>query len=1087
VINGKQIERTMQKVKRLGEIYGDYVYEQADTADMAYWETMEHLYIVPEDVPWEAAQLGMKWGQPGGSVWFKGAYRVPEHLHGKKLYVIAKTDAHETMFWVNGEPRGIYNVKRNAGQLGFHSALALTGHAEAGDTYELAFEGYAGKPIVGTQPYQTYESDDTYASPYNREFEGIRIAVRREDVNAFLYDLKTLVQILAAPSTDPFRKGQVVNGLMEVFEVVVQKPEATDESIWRAGLTAAVERMKPLLAQKNGDSAPSAGIIGHSHMDTAWLWTRDEVIRKCARTYANALNLMEQYPEYLFIQSSPFHAELMRRHYPFIFEGIKERVAEGRWEPTGGSWIEPDCNLTSGESLIRQFLKGQRYTRKHFGYTADTFWLPDTFGYSAAIPQILKGVGITSFLTTKLSWNDTNRFPYDTFIWKGLDGTPVLTHFNHIHCWPDAETIIGRVYGSPDDRNDIQHKQVNDRRLISYGYGDGGGGPHDGMLEAARRLGDVEGVPKTKHTTVSAFMESLRETSRLPVYAGELYFEGHRGTLTQMAQIKRNNRKAEIALHDLELLLVLAALPEIDSVLAAANGGSPVFASSQGASPALATAQGGSPVFASLQGTIPGIAAEKAELEELLLINQFHDILPGTSIPEVHDRAIREVGGIIERAEELSRGLMSSAVQGKGAVTFWNTLSWERRGQIVMDAREDRRVPSGPSVVTQSYADLHGQEKLAVGGVTVPALGHVSVPLGSGDGARMASAFRYDGRTLQTPFAIITFDDNGYMSSFVDVPSGRELAGNGHSLNALFMGEDVPLSWDNWDIDQDIKLKLALQTDLVSREVAADGPLQFRIRSEYRIGSRSALKQDIVFYADDARVDFETVIDWKDRYQLLKAGFDVQVLSGQSRHEVQFGHVERPTHRNTVYDQAMFEVCNHKWTDLSENRFGVAMLNDCKYGVSVEESDIRLTLHKGGCHPDPRGDEGIHEVTYSFLPHQGGFQAETVIRPAYELNMPVKPTEGADREENSSLLLVDASNIIVEAVKPAEEDDAFVVRLYEAERSATAAKVTFGRKPKKAAVTNLLEEELEELKVSEEGEIRLSFRAFEIKTLKVYY
>ncbi|MCK9858653.1 glycosyl hydrolase-related protein [Paenibacillus sp. ATY16] len=1037
----------MQKVKRLGEIYGDFLYEQVDTAEMAYWETMEHLYAVPEDAPWRPAQLGMRWGQPGGSIWFKGTYRIPEHLHDKKLYIVAKTDAHETMLWVNGEPRGIYNVKRNAGQLGFHSALAMTGQAVAGETYELAFEGYAGKPIVGTQPYHSYETDDTFASPYNREFDGIHIAVRREEVNTFIYDLKTLVQIAAAPSTDPFRKGQIVNGLMDVFETVVQKPEAVEESAWRAGLAAASRRMQPLLAQTNGDSAPSAGIIGHSHMDTAWLWTRDEVIRKCARTYANALNLMEQYPEYLFIQSSPFHAELMRRHYPSIFKGIQARVTEGRWEPTGGSWIEPDCNLTSGESLVRQFLKGQRYTRKHFGYTADTFWLPDTFGYSAAIPQILKGVGITSFLTTKLSWNDMNRFPYDSFIWKGLDGTPMLTHFNHIHCWPDAETIIGRVYGAEGDQNNIQHKQVNDRRLISYGYGDGGGGPHDGMLEAARRLEDVEGVPKTSHTTVSAFMESLRQTSRLPVYAGELYFEGHRGTLTQMAQIKRNNRKAEIAIHDLELLAVLMA------------------------------AQG---------GTLD-IVAEKAELEELLLINQFHDILPGTSIPEVHDRAIREVGGIIERAEELSRELMGSAGQDGDAATFWNTLSWERSGQVVMDAREDGRVPSGPSIATQSYIDLNGREKLAVGGVTVPALGYVSVPLENGEGERAESPFRYDGRTLQTPFASVTFDDNGYMASFVDVPSGRELVGKGHPLNALLMGEDVPLAWDNWDIDQDIKLKLALQTDLVSREVAADGPLHFRLRSEYRIGSRSVLKQDIVFYADNPRVDFETVIDWKDRYQLLKVGFDVQVLSSQARHEVQFGHVERPTHRNTVYDQAMFEVCNHKWTDLSENRFGIAVLNDCKYGVSVEESDIRLTLHKGGCHPDPRGDEGIHEVTYSFLPHQGGFQAETVIRPAYELNMPVKPAGGASLENSGSLLYIDAPNIIVEAVKPAEEDDAYVIRMYEAERSAASTKIAFGWKPKKVAITNLLEEELEELAVNEAGEINLFFRAFEIVTLKVYF
>ncbi|MFF2480325.1 alpha-mannosidase [Paenibacillus sp. NPDC058071] len=1048
MVNVKQLDRTLQKVRRLVEHYRDFLYERVDTVDVAYFETMEHLYAVPAEAAWQPISSGTHWGQPGGSAWFKGQYRIPERLHGKKLYIEAKTDAHEAMLWIDGRPRGIYNVKSNSVQLGFHRALLLTERAEAGTTAELAFEGYAGKQIVGTQPYQTYASNDTYTDPNNREFEGIYIGERREDVNRFLYDLSTLVQIVSAPSTDSFRKGQIMNGLLDVFEAVVQKPEEAEETVWREGLAVAVRSMEPLLAKKNGDSAPSAGIIGHSHMDTAWLWTRDEVIRKCARTYSNALSLMEQYPEYLFVQSSPFHAELMRRHYPSVFEGIVERVAEGRWEPTGGSWIEPDCNLTSGESLVRQFLRGQRYTRKHFNYTADTFWLPDTFGYSAAIPQILKGVGITSFLTTKLSWNDTNRFPYDTFIWKGLDGTPVLTHFNHIHCWPDAETIIGRIYGSQGDMNDIQHKQVNDRRLISYGFGDGGGGPHDGMLETARRLEDVEGVPKTSHTTVSAFMQELRDTSKLPVYAGELYFEGHRGTLTQMAQIKRNNRKAEIALHDLELL---------EAVAAAAGDYN------------------------------PDIAAEKAELEELLLINQFHDILPGTSIPEVHDRAIREVGDIIVRAAELSSQLMQAASHGDDSVTLWNTLSWARSGQLVIAAREDGRVPSAPSVVTQRFTDLNGNAKLAVGGVGVPALGHTTVPLGGDTSDSTINPFRYDGSTLETPFASVSFDDNGYIRSFVDQPSGRELVGKGFPLNALLMGEDVPLAWDNWDIDPDIDLKLELQTGLVSREVVADGPLQFRVRSEYRIGRSSTLKQDIVFYSDDARVDFETIIDWKDRYQLLKVGFDVQVLGGYARHEVQFGHVERPTHRNTTYDQAMFEVCNHKWTDLSENRYGVALLNDSKYGISVSGSDMRLTLHKGGCHPDPRGDEGVHEVTYSFLPHNSGFQSETVIRPAYELNMPILATEGRQAEGSGSLLQVAAPNVIVEAVKPAEEDDAYVVRLYEAERSAVTTKLTFGKAPVRAAITNLLEEELEELAVNEAGEATLSFRAFEIVTIKVYY
>jgi|GEM_PF-2973978 len=412
-------------------------------------------------------------------------------------------------------------------------------------------------------------------------------------------------------------------------------------------------------ADNRGNHHTLLGIIGHSHMDTAWLWTRDETIRKCARTYANALALMEQYPEYTFIQSSAFHAELMRRHYPDIFESMKKRIAEGRWEPNGGVWIECDCNLVSGESLVRQFLKGQRYTRKHFGYTADAFWLPDTFGYSAAIPQIMVGAGVKYFLTTKLSWNDTNAFPYDTFRWRGLDGTEVLTHFNFIHCWPDAGSLIERVYGTAYGSNGVsvqsegQPRLVNDKRLVSYGYGDGGGGPQYEMLETARRVFDLEGAPKTAHTTVSRFMRGLEKASaKFPVHVGELYFEGHRGTLTQMHQIKRNNRKAELAIRDLEFAEVWVRR---------------------------------------YSGVWNEEATEQRErIHATLLINQFHDILPGTSIPEVHDRALLEITEVVSHANRWTKKLLGDIdeedVDGDSmSVTLWNTLAWDRQETFALE------------------------------------------------------------------------------------------------------------------------------------------------------------------------------------------------------------------------------------------------------------------------------------------------------------------------------------------------------------------------------------------------------------------
>jgi alpha-mannosidase len=1047
MIHTKHRGKTLGKLKKLDEVYTSLIFVKIGEIAVDFFETEEHRYQVPgSKEEWQTAQQGQTWGKEWSSAWFKGQYTVPEALHGQKLFIRAQTDGVETLFWVNGKPSGIFTHKHEAANRGNHHTLLLTEEAQTGASLELAFEAYAGHPCVGTQPYQLSEGNFSGTQRYERTFHSIDVMIRRDDVNDFVFDLRTLQQVASAGAVDPFRRAKIENALLELFPLLVQSPDEVPEEQWRLPLGQARATMKPLLDKRTSPSAPTTGLIGHSHMDTAWLWTRDETIRKCARTYANALRLMDQYPEYTFIQSSAFHAELMRRHYPDIFEGMKRRIAEGRWEINGGVWIECDCNLVSGESLVRQFLVGQRYTREHFDYTADIFWLPDTFGYSAAIPQIMAGSNVRYFLTTKLSWNDTNHFPYDTFYWQGLDGTKVLTHFNTIHCWPDAETLIDRVYAP---HNAIAHKQVNDSRLVSYGFGDGGGGPQYEMLEMARRAADLEGVPKSEHTTASRFMQKLEtEAVKPPLHVGELYFEGHRGTLTQMHQIKRNNRKAEFALRNLELL----------ESLAVANGESP----------------------------------NRKRLEalyELLLINQFHDILPGTSIPEVHDRAIREVGEVICKAEAATADILAKeSTRDEYAITVWNTLSWDRTDAIALEDIGQGLYPADESLASQRITDAFGSEKLLIGGATVPSIGSLLIPLSRHSSTAAETPFLYDkaANTLDTPHSFIRFDEFGYIASFVDKGAGRELCGSGHPLNAFLMGEDLPGAWDNWDIDRDVFDKLELQTGLAAREISSDGPLQFRIRSEYRIGRQSSLTQHMVFHADTAKVDFETVIDWKEQHQLLKVGFDVAVLAHLARHEVQYGHVERPTHTNTPYDQGMFEVCAHKWTDLSENRYGVALLNDCKYGISVHGSDMRLSLHKGGTHPDPRGDAGVHRVTYSFLPHAAGFSAESVIRPAYELNVPLLAVKGRGSRQGDSFLSIDAPNVIIETVKPAEDGEAYVIRLYEAERSAvTGASLTFGKAPSRLIAATMLEDELFELPFNC-NRVSLDFGAFEIKTLKIF-
>lgn len=749
---------------------------------------------------------------------------------------------------------------------------------------------------------------------------------------------------------------------------------------------------------------------------------------------------MDEYPEYKFIQSSSCHSDFLRRKYPDLFARIQQKVKEGRYEPNGGVWVECDCNITSGESMVRQFLWGQRFTRKYFDFTSNCFWLPDTFGYSAAIPQIMKGCCVDYFLTTKIDWNDTNTFPLDTFYWEGIDGTKVFTHFNRTHIWPDAEDLMTYVAGTPsNDHSCIKDKRVTDTRVISYGYGDGGGGPQFEMIEASRRCADLNGCPKSEHKLVGEAMKEIERDAVEPdTYAGELYLELHRGTLTNQHVIKRNNRKAEFALRDLEIFTVTDAV----------------------------------------KNNKTADSADIAPLYEKLLVNQFHDILPGTCIPRAHEESRAMTTALITRARDLVKELAQS--DKEDCVTVTNTLSFDRSDVIVLDY-SGKIVDGGYR--QQVYTDVRGNKKLMVGGVTVPAFSSITLKLVDGK-PEENSVFSLDDNSLETPFASVKFADNGTISSFVDKRADREICGDGYNLNTFIMAEDFPSEWDNWDVDADIEMKFEDVSKLVSREVVSNGSVALVIRSKYAISGKSTVTQDMIFFADSAEVRFDTVMDWQDNHRFLKTAFDTSVRQEFARFDVQFGNVKRPTTRNNSVEKAKFEVLNHKYTDLSETRFGVAVLNDSKYGISVNGGKLRLSLHKGGLRPDFKGDRGVHHCVYSFLPHDSGFDAESVIRPAYELNVPAAVTAGEYSAQK--LMSIDADNIFVEAVKPCEDAQrAFIVRMYEAEGTFTNAKVTFFDGAKSVKITNMLEEEQGE--VESIAPAKLQFRPFEIKTLKVTY
>lgn len=728
----KQLKRMFEKLERLEKMLEPRLFRKVASIPMKVYQTDGRYHSVPGDECFEACEDGKVFEGEGIYCWMKGSFTVPEELEGKDLFVYPKARGYEGLLWVNGKPYGNFAAKFIVHSHGNHYCDLLKQNVKAGETIEIAIEYYANHYIKGTQPFKVE------AQPFYRiQYHPADICLKDEEIFAFYFDLKIANQMVKALGEESFRRADFVRALLEVHQLISYDMDNEEPEIFREQIREADKCLKKVLSAHNSASAPYAGLIGHSHMDTAWLWHRGETEKKCARTYSNQMSLMDQYPDYTFVQSSAYHSDMIRRLYPDLFEEIKKRVAQGRYEPNGGVWIECDCNIPSGEYMVRQFVWGQRFTREHFQYTSDAFWLPDTFGYSASLPQIMRGCRIPYFLTTKIAWNDTNVFPYDTFLWKGIDGSSVLVHFNRTHVWPDPLTLSDNLLKKGE--NTIKERAVSNKRLISYGFGDGGGGPEFGMIEMANRLQDLEGMPRTDHTTVSRFMKDLEKDLVEPsTYNGELYLELHRGTLTNQHRIKRNNRKAEFALHDLEYLTVRDALGR-------------------------------------------GVEADGTSINPLMsemLVNQFHDILPGTCIPRVHDEAYQAVSHIIEesrkRCGELLEGLREAAeeeetaegkeaVAGKkltagkesGTVTLVNTLSFPRTDVVYLPFEGFYIEGTYPQ---QVVTDRDGKEWLAVAGVTIPALGSRVLTF-TAEHAPGQVPFCAEGMELETPFFTVKFQE----------------------------------------------------------------------------------------------------------------------------------------------------------------------------------------------------------------------------------------------------------------------------------------------------------------------------------------
>jgi alpha-mannosidase len=1029
-------------------------YREISPLAFEYFETDKTFRAPPEKAQWKKIESPFQYGTPWHCGWFRAVFKSPK-VSGRArenffLRVIPNADS---LVFMDGKPAGAFNS--------FHHKIAVPAD---GREHVLHLEAYEGHPYPGMHPFQGRTIMLTLGRQipdYPNTFEGGSLLERSQAVYSLYYDVKCLFELAGTLDGNSLRKARILKTL---YDALMEVPFDSDEETFEKNAAAASKKIAPLLSAKNGPTVPEVHLIGHAHIDHAWLWHIGETERKAARTFMNMAALAREYPEFVFIQSQPCQLEIIKNEYPEIFTAVKEAFKKGNWEPNGGMWVEADCNVTGGESLVRQFLVGKAANREMLGsekgFTeADTLWLPDVFGYAAALPQILAGCRIKYFVTSKINWNDTTRFPYDTFIWRGIDGTGVKTHF--ISSW--SQGYNGRV--SPESFgeiwNQIQHKEIQPALVKSIGEGDGGGGTARGDLEAARRLVNLEGAPRSGWKKVSAALDDIfAKGGPWPEWRGELYLELHRGTYTTQSRIKRYNRRLEFALRNAEFLAAAAAL----------------------------------------ETGLPYPHGEFLANWKTLLTHQFHDIIPGSSIRRVYaeaEEAYKKMEKTLgDMCGKLRKVLVSRVLlrggKRKPVLVIWNDLSWDRSDPVTVTGLPPEiralKGPDGRIYPVQRYKDIDGKEAALLCPHQRPLGWAGYVPAEQGN---VETPFVYRDNSLSTSFYQVRFDQAGRITSLVDRLIGKELVAPGGCFNGFVSAEDVPVLWEAWDIESDWTRHAAGETRLLETETFS-GPVFFRIRRKYCIGFRSVLIQDSVFYARERRIDFETRVDWRERHLLLKAAFDIGFSAEHIRCEVQYGHLLRNTHRNLPQDRAKFEICAHKWVSLEENGRGIALLNDSKYGhdVSAEEkgTTLRLTLLRSPLAPDEEADQGEHRFTYSLLPYQGSFGGSSVTAAAYELNSPGTPDYcPAPAGCSYSLMTVENPAVIAECIKAPEPGDGtgnrrLVLRLYESLGGQASTELIFSRKINGAWETDMLERNPKKLRGSRYS-LKLDFRAFEIKTL----
>ena len=972
------------------------------------WRTRTARYTEPvaytDYSPWTEMSLGEQWvcGYDDAR-WFEASVTVPEDFAGKHL-VLELNMGGEGMVTINSEPKGSLAFYENPNCYGpalplRHRTRIDLGQLEAGKQLDISVQlNMNYKDLFKTYRYIKY--DGNVKTTYR--LSSAALCVVDDDTESFYFDASNALssaRLLESPA-DTIMNGIQSRWLAQNYESVLMsmnRDGALAARLTRAVLTAlnvlpfyeGDDAMRSHMAQASAVLAEEIaklpetdrGVVyatGLAHLDIVWLWQEKHSVRKIANTIANTIDLADRYPEYVFTLSQPYVMQWLEDYYPELFKKLQEKVASGNIDPVGNLWVEMDCNLSGGESIIRQLLYGRAYYLEKFGKSSDIFLMPDSFGYNAALPQIIAKSGIKYFLTAKLHLNESYRFPHTLFRWEGIDGSRVPTYLMRN---PYASDLNCNFLSSTNAR--MERKDLCEGGCLAYGFGDGGGGPDYVMLENARRLTNMPGIPKAKLSTLDEFFQAATaREEELPIWRDELYFDRHRGTYTTQAKVKKNNRKAELALRRTEMA-------------------------------------------ASLRKLFLGIEYPARELETLwkmLLHLQFHDTLPGSSITPVYEDVDKEFTALLQKQEALFDSILAdlTAATGQNVPVYWNFLSWQRTAS----------------------------EKEGV--VTVPSMGWAAEQ-------QPESGLTVTEKLLENKFFRMELDEEGRITSLVLKENGRELMRKPGNVLQLFEdpGRETLSAWDIYP--EYMNKGQTLRCEGV--QSVQMGKTQGSVRLSWHFG-KSIVTQDLVIYSDTPRIDFVTHADWHEDMHLLKAAFYPALRTNSAAYEIQFGAIERPTHRNTDYDAMRFEGCGHKWADLSQPDLGLSLLNDCKYGYDFLDGNMRITLLRSPIEPDYNADRGEHDFTYSLYPHAGSWQQGGTVQAGFELNEPVHKCSA---EPNQAIiprefLTVDHPSVVVDTFKQAEDGNGYILRLYEACGSSGNVTVCFAKEIRSLDTCDLMEQ-----------------------------